>query len=62
MIDAATCGTINHKMPEESARLFEDMATNNYEWSYTRSQEKRPASVLDMDVATTIMSKVEALS
>ena len=62
MIDAAAGGTLNHKTPEESLTLFEDMATNNYEWSHTRSREKRAAGVLDVDVATTIMSKVEALS
>ena len=62
MINAATDGTLNHKTPKESLTLFEDMAMNNYEWSHTRSREKRAVGVLDVDVATTIMSKVEALS
>ena len=38
------------------------MATNNYEYSHGRDKEKRTTSVLEMDVATTIMVKVEALS
>lgn len=62
MIDVAAGGTLNHKTLEESLTLFEDMATNNYEWSHSRSKEKRPTGVLDVDVATTIMLKVEALS
>lgn len=61
MIDAVTGGTLKHKTPEESLTHFEDMATNNYEWSQTRTREKKATSILDVDVATSIMSKVEAL-
>ena len=62
MIDAAAGGTLNHKTLEESLVLFEDMATNNYEYSHARDKEKRTAEVLEVDVATTIMAKVKALS
>ena len=53
---------MNHKTLEESLTLFEDMAANSYEWSHGKGREKRAAGVLEVDVATTIMSKVEALS
>ena len=61
-VDAAAGGTLNHKTPEESLTLFEDMAANSYEWSHGRGREKRAAGVLEVNVATTIMSQVEALS
>ena len=62
MIDVAVGGTLNHKTPEESLKLFEDMANNNYECSHMKSWEKRIVGVLDVDVATSIKAKVEALS
>ena len=60
MIDAAV-GTLNHKTPEESLILFEDMAANNYEYSHARDRERRGKGTLDVDVANTIVAKVEAL-
>ena len=62
MIDAAAGGPLNHKTPEESLVLFEDMAANNYECSHARERERREKATLELDVANSIMAKVEALS
>ena len=62
MIDVVASGTLNHKTLEESLILFEDMATNNYEYSHARDKERRGKGTLEVDVDHTIMAKVEALS
>ena len=45
MIDAAASGILNHKTLEDSLILYEDLATNNYEYSHARDKEKRTVGV-----------------
>ena len=52
---------MNTKTPEESLKLFEDMAKNSYQWGNNRGKAK-VAGVYETDVMTTLLSKVEALS
>ena len=61
LVDALAGGTLNSKTPEESLKLFEDMARNNYQWGNNRSKQK-VAELYEMDFMTTIVGKMDALS
>ena len=62
MINAAAGGSLKHKNPEESLLLFEDIAEDDYESSRARNRERRTLGVMEMDVASTILAKVDALA
>ena len=61
LIDAAAGGTLNSKTPEESLKLFADMAKNNYQWGNHRGKQK-VAGKLELDLMTSLVAKMEALS
>ena len=61
LIDAAAGGTLNSKTPEESLKLFADMAKNNYQWGNNRGKQK-VAEKLELDLMTSLVAKMEALS
>ena len=62
MINAAAGGSLKHKTLTESLLLFEDMAKDDYESSRTRGRERKTPGVMEMDVASTILSKIDALA
>src|SRR5262249_7910339 len=53
--------TLNSKTPEESLKLFEDMARNNYQWGNNRGKQ-RAAGVYEIDLLTSLVAKMDALS
>src|SRR5262249_44603896 len=61
LVDASAGGTLNYKTPNESLKLFEDMARNNYHWGNNKEKQK-VAGKYEIDVMTTIFAKMDALS
>ena len=56
LVGAVAGGTLNTKTPEESLKLFEDMAKNSYQWGNNRGKAK-VAGVYETDAMTTLLSK-----
>ncbi|XP_027357501.1 uncharacterized protein LOC113866902 [Abrus precatorius] len=61
MIDAAAGGTLNSKTLRVAQELFEEMAMNSYQWSFTRSKPAKSAGIYSLDAVTSLAMQVEAL-
>ena len=61
MIDVATEGILNTKMPKVAMDLFEEMAMNSYQWHSSRAKSNKLAHVYDVDVIITLAMQVEIL-
>ena len=62
LIDAAAGGSINYKSPKQCLQLFDDMANNHYQWSSTRSKDKKPTGIYEINEVAALSLKVEALT
>ena len=51
-----------NKTKDGGYNLIEDMALNNFQWSYERAQPKRIGGKLELDAISVLSSKVDAMS
>ena len=61
LIDAAAGGSLSNKYPEEAEQLFEDMASNEYQWN-TRGKSTKSAGIYEVNKHTALAEKVDALT
>ena len=61
-VDAAAGGTLMGKSIEAAKALLEEMASNNYHWSYERAAPKRASGIYGIDAVDLLSSKVDALA
>ena len=59
MVDAAAGGSLNNKTSEQSWKLFEVLANNNYQRPSERTQKR---GVLEVDTSITLLAHMQALS
>ena len=54
MINATVRGTLMGKTPEAAYELLEEMASNNYQWSFERSMPRKTVEAHNIDVVTAL--------
>ena len=62
MIDKATRGTLNTKIPEVAIELFKEMAMNSYQQHNFRAEGNKPIYVYDVDAVIALVMQLETLS
>ena len=51
-----------NKTEDEAYNLIEEMALNNFQWSYERTQPKQVGGKLELDAIFVLSSKVDVMS
>lgn len=62
MIDATICGALMSKTPEVAYALLDDLASNNYWWTFEMSKPKPVVGVLEHDYMSNIVSQLADLN
>ena len=62
MIDAVSDGSLNNNTFEVAQELIEKMIMNNYQWQLSQTRPSKPVGIHNIDVVTTLVVQVEALS
>ncbi|XP_068662913.1 uncharacterized protein [Aristolochia californica] len=62
IVDAASGGTLMSKTVEGATSLFEEMASNNYQWSTERTMAKKVVGIHELEPLAALLALVVTLS